>query len=103
MRSPGWVATTRRGLLAGLVDGVLFDQEWLLGMSLLAETAVALDDPAAATAIYEAMLPWAHLNAGDHPEGIRGAVARYLGLLAPSAQAAEAHFEAAPEMNARMG
>ena len=59
-----------------------FDQEWLYGMCLLAETAVILDDSAAAAALYPLLEPWSKLVAVDHPEGSRGSVARYLGLLA---------------------
>ena len=83
-----------------------FDAEWLYGMSLLAETSVAVEDAQTASVIYRLLLPWAALNAADHPEGIRGAVARYLGLLAASSSdwaTAESHFEAAVAMNERMG
>ena len=72
-----------------------FDQEWLWGMSLLAETAVLLDDRDSASALYDLLTPWASLNAGDHPEGIRGSVSRYLGMLAAMARRwrqAEQHF-----------
>ena len=85
---------------------VPFDAEWLYGMSLLAETSVAVEDAQTASVIYRLLLPWAALNAADHPEGIRGAVARYLGLLAASSSdwaTAESHFEAAVAMNERMG
>jgi hypothetical protein len=93
--------------LADLVAaGLPFDQEWLFGMSFLAETATLLGERAAAAALYPALRPWSVLNVADQGEGIRGAVARYLGLLAPLAghpQDAESHFEAAIEMNTRMG
>jgi tetratricopeptide (TPR) repeat protein len=75
-------------------------------MSLLAEASVLVGDAGPATILYEQLLPWADLNAGDHPEGIRGSVSRYLGLLAPAAgryDEAERHFEDAIGMNARMG
>jgi hypothetical protein len=52
------------------------------------------------------LLPWAGCNAADHAEGMRGAVSRYLGLLAPLAgreDEAGRHFEDALDMNARMG
>jgi len=71
-------------------------------MSFLAETAAAVDDRAAGAVLYEVLLPWGHLNAGDHPEGVRGSLARCLGLLAPSFEDAERHFEAALEHNERM-
>jgi tetratricopeptide (TPR) repeat protein len=52
------------------------------------------------------LVPWAEFNAGDHPEGIRGAVSRYLGLVATTTKRrdeAERHFESALTMNTRMG
>jgi DNA-binding SARP family transcriptional activator len=83
-----------------------FDQEWLYGMSLLAETAVLLDDTASAAVLYRLLLPWAALNVVDQAEGIRGSLARYLGMLAMTGKRcddAELHFEDALSMNARMG
>ena len=83
-----------------------FDQEWLYGMSLLAETSALLSDTDSATVLYRLLVPWAALNAGDHPEGIRGALSRYLGLLAMTTRRhdeAEQHFEDALTMNTRMG
>jgi tetratricopeptide (TPR) repeat protein len=83
-----------------------FDQEWLWAMSLLAETAVLADDPESVAAIYDALAPWAGLNAADHPEGIRGSVAGYLGMLASITERwadAERHFEDALAANERMG
>ena len=88
------------------VAALPFDQEWLYGMSLLAETAALLDDAEAAATLYPVLLPWAGLNAVDVAEGCRGAVSRYLGLLAATLgrrkDAAE-HFEHAIGMNERMG
>jgi DNA-binding SARP family transcriptional activator len=83
-----------------------FDQEWLFGMSLLAETAALLGETDSAAILYRLLLPWAALNAVDQAEGIRGSVARYLGLLATTTERwdeAELHFEDAVAMNARMG
>jgi tetratricopeptide (TPR) repeat protein len=83
-----------------------FDQEWLWGMSLLAETAVLLDDAVSAAILYRTLSPWHALNAVDHPEGIRGSVSRYLGLLAATLgrdDDAMRHFEDAIAMNERMG
>jgi DNA-binding SARP family transcriptional activator len=102
-------AEARRQLAALTDDEVSvlpFDQEWLFGMSLLAETAALLGDTSAASVLYRSLLPWEALNAVDVGEGIRGAVSRYLGLLATTtARRAEGerHFEAALAMNARMG
>jgi eukaryotic-like serine/threonine-protein kinase len=83
-----------------------FDQEWLYGMSLLAETSALMGDTDSAPIIYGLLLPWATFNAADYLEGIRGSVARYLGLLATTFtrwSAAARHFEDALEMNAMMG
>jgi hypothetical protein len=86
--------------------GMPFDSEWLYGMSMLAETCVAVGDTESAPVLYRLLVPWAALNAADHPEGIRGSVSRYLGLLATAMgdwPEAESHFEAALAMNERMG
>jgi tetratricopeptide (TPR) repeat protein len=83
-----------------------FDQEWLLGMSMLAETSALLRRRDSATVLYRLLTPWAELNVGDHPEAIRGSVARYLGILASAVERwddAELHFEAAIAANERMG
>jgi DNA-binding SARP family transcriptional activator/tetratricopeptide (TPR) repeat protein len=83
-----------------------FDQEWLFGMSLLAETSVLLGETRYAPVLYQLLVPWAALNVADVGEGIRGSVSRYLGLLAMlmrSSEQAELHFEDALEMNAKMG
>jgi DNA-binding SARP family transcriptional activator/tetratricopeptide (TPR) repeat protein len=88
------------------VSALPFDQEWLYGMSLLAETATLLGDTRGARVLYRRLLPWAPLNVADVGEGIRGSVSRYLGLLATRMQSweqAELHFEHALEMNTRMG
>jgi tetratricopeptide (TPR) repeat protein len=86
-------------------SAVPFDQEWLLAMSLLAETVALVGDDEQALVLYELVEPWAHLNAANPGEGIRGSMSRCLGLLAAIAgrwSAAESYFEAALEMNARM-
>jgi tetratricopeptide (TPR) repeat protein len=83
-----------------------FDQEWLYAMSLLAETAVLLGDAEPATALHRLLAPWSAFNAADWPEGMRGSIARYLGLLATPLERwdeAADHFKAALEMNERMG
>jgi hypothetical protein len=82
-----------------------FDQEWLYGMSLLADVAVALDDTRSATVLYRLLLPWASLNAADFPETTRGSVSRYLGLLAMTMghpEDAETHYQRAISMNREM-
>jgi predicted ATPase/DNA-binding SARP family transcriptional activator len=83
-----------------------FDMEWLLGMSLLAETAALLGEIDSASALYSLLLPWAALNVADTPEAIRGSVSRYLALLATTLRRfddAQRHFDFALQMNNRMG
>jgi len=75
-------------------------------MSLLAETSALLRDSDSAAVLYRLLIPWAALSAADWPEGIRGSVSRYLGILATTTERcedAELHFEAALAMNARTG
>jgi len=86
--------------------GMPFDQEWLYGMSLLAEVCHLLGDPASGVTLYRLLTPWAEFSAADHPEGFRGSVSRYLGLLATTIHSwdeAELHFKDALEANAEMG
>ena len=105
----GRLAEAKRTLDDLAVDdfsAVPFDQEWLLGMSLLAETSAVLGDTDSAAILYRLLVPWAAFNAADHPEGIRGSISRYLGLLATATERwteAAQHFEDAIEMNERMG
>src|SRR5207302_4846336 len=87
-------------------DAIPFDIEWLYGMSLLAETCAALEDRDAAAELYTQLSPYAHLNAVDVPEGMRGSVSRYLGLLARTMQRfddAEQHYQNALAMNQHLG
>jgi DNA-binding SARP family transcriptional activator len=86
--------------------GLPFDQEWLYGMSLLAEAAGLLGDSGSAAVLYPLLVPWASFSAADHPEGYRGSISRYLGLLATLTQSweeAERHFEVALATDARSG
>ena len=81
-----------------------YDQEWFFGMSLLADTAILLGDTARAAVLYRLLLPWSAVNASDHPEGFRGAIARDLARLAVLVERwddAEAHFEEALALNAK--
>ena len=83
-----------------------FDQEWLYGMSLLAETSALLGDADSAVVLYGLLAPWASFNAVDVAEGMRGSVARYLGMLAATMESwddAELQFEEALAMNEQMG
>jgi tetratricopeptide (TPR) repeat protein len=93
-------------MAAGGFAALPFDQEWLFGMSLLAETAWLVGDADSAATLYALLLPWAALNVVDQCEGMRGSLARYLGLLAATTgrpEDAERHFEAALAMNTRTG
>jgi DNA-binding SARP family transcriptional activator len=104
----GRSADARRELERLAVDdfAVLpFDQEWLFGMSFLAESSVALGDTDAAAALYRLLAPWAEYVAVDVAEGFRGSVSRDLGLLAAALERfddAEGHFEDALGVNERM-
>ena len=104
----GRLAEAQRALDELAVNGFAalpFDQEWLYGVSLLAETAVVLRDAAACCDLYRLLLPWHAFNAVDVAEGFRGSVARYLGLLATAAGMlgdAELHFEQALARNREM-
>jgi tetratricopeptide (TPR) repeat protein len=93
-------------LTAHRVAALPFDQEWLFGMALLAETCVRLGDAEAAAVLHELLVPWNELNAVDPAEGFMGSVSRYLGQLAAlmgrGGEAAR-HFDAAIAMNERMG
>lgn len=83
-----------------------FDQEWLFGMSLLAETSALLGDTESAYVLYELLAPWAALNVADQAEGIRGSLSRYLGMLAATTkrwEQGERRFQDAIAMNTRMG
>lgn len=83
-----------------------FDEEWLLGMSLLAEACASVGDGPQAAVIYQLLTPYAELSAVSAPEVSIGAVARVLGKLAATAgrwEQAEDHFENAIQLNARMG
>jgi tetratricopeptide (TPR) repeat protein len=105
----GRTAEAQRGLEELSTDGFAalpFDQEWLFAMSFLAETSATLIDQKSAAALYDLLAPWAELNAVDVAEGSRGAVSRYLGLLAAATGRpgqAGSHLEAAMAMNERMG
>jgi DNA-binding SARP family transcriptional activator len=82
------------------------DNDKLAGWCLLAEVCSSLDDSTHASRLYELLLPHASRNAVSHPVCAFGSVSRYLALLASTLgrfEDAERHFEAALEMNKRMG
>jgi tetratricopeptide (TPR) repeat protein len=105
----GRLAETRRTLdnLAGDEFSALpFDLEWLFGMSLLAKTCALLGETESAAVAYRLLLPWAAFTVVDVPEGFRGPVSRYLGILATMTNRwdkAELHFEEALETTERIG
>lgn len=82
------------------------DEEWLVGLSLLAEAASSLGDAEHAPALYDLLLPYSDRVAISYPEISIGCVARYAGLLAASMERwedAERCFEEALEVNRRIG
>ncbi|HEX5980966.1 MAG TPA: hypothetical protein VFY52_07760, partial [Thermoleophilaceae bacterium] len=82
------------------------DEEWLLGICLLAETCVLLEDAEHAAPLYQLLLPYASLNAIAVPQLALGSTSRPLGMLAAllsRLEAAERHFEEALRMDERMG
>jgi hypothetical protein len=82
------------------------DNEWLFGMSLMAEACHRLADVAAASTAYEQLAPFAGLHAIAHAEGSAGAVDRYLGLAAVTVDRlddAERHLTDAVRINEQMG
>ncbi len=82
------------------------DEAWLAGVGLLAEAANALTDPERAADLYELLHPWADRVAVSYGDFSTGSVSRNLGLLAETMERwddAEGHFEAALEMNERIG
>jgi eukaryotic-like serine/threonine-protein kinase len=102
-------ASAERGfseLAADDFGQIPLDTEWLYAMSLLAETSVLLHDVDRATQLYALLMPYAELNAANVPEGIRGSMRRYVGLLAATTERwddAERHFTLALDANERMG
>jgi DNA-binding CsgD family transcriptional regulator len=82
------------------------DNEWLFALTLLAETAVSLDDHPRAETLYEQLLPYAGLVALAASEVSVGPVDRPLGQLAAALGRrtdAVTHFEAAIAACKRMG
>jgi DNA-binding SARP family transcriptional activator len=99
-----------RAALAALLERDLsrthVDEEWLLGLSVLADVCAYLRDAGSAARLYVLLLPFRRLNALATLEVAVGAVARPLGVLATTTgrfDDAEAHFQAAIEMERRMG
>ena len=86
--------------------GLPFNEEWLLGLTLLADVCAALGDVPRAGRLYELLLPYRELHAVGQVEISLGAVARALGKLAATAgrcEQATRHFEAAIRLNEQSG
>jgi DNA-binding SARP family transcriptional activator/tetratricopeptide (TPR) repeat protein len=82
------------------------DEEWVFGLSLLAEVSDRLGDAPRSARLYELLAPFAGRNVLSVPDVAAGSVARTLGVLAAATgrwEAADAHFEEALAMNLRMG
>jgi DNA-binding SARP family transcriptional activator len=93
-------------LAAGDFTELPFNEEWLLGMTLLADVCTALGDVPRSVRLYQLLLPYRELHAVVVPEISLGAVARPLGRLAATAgrfEQATQHFEAAIQLNQRSG
>ena len=83
-----------------------FDEEWLVGAGLLAETASALGATGHAATLHRLLAPYGDRIAVSYPEISTGAVARNLGLLATALgrwDEAEGRFAAAIALNERAG
>jgi hypothetical protein len=79
---------------------------WLATMSCIADAIHLLGDRARAAQVYELLLPFADQNITAAHVGSRGSVSEWLAILAATMghpETAEAHFDAALAMNARMG
>jgi hypothetical protein len=97
--------TTFEGLAAGGFGELPRDEDWLLGMTLLAEVCAQLGDTRRAAALYDLLLPYAERIAVSPPNLSTGCVSRSLGLLLTTLSRfdeAEWHFRGAQEAHARM-
>jgi tetratricopeptide (TPR) repeat protein len=93
-------------LAQGEFSAVPFDEEWLVSIVLLSETAITLRDARAAAVLYELLVVYADRVATSIPEISIGSVSHYLGRLATMLERwedAERHFDAALELNERIG
>ena len=95
-----------RAIAADGFSKLPFDEEWLVSMSLLAETAARVGDAERAAEIHERLRPYSDRIAVSLPEVSVGAVARYLGLTATTMMRwddAERYLRSAQEIHARIG
>lgn len=87
-------------------EALPLDNEWLFSVSALCEVCGVLGDAAAAETLYAQLAPYAGYNVYNYPEVSVGSASRLLGILATVLgrwEEAADHYEAAVEMNARMG
>ncbi|MFL5869046.1 MAG: BTAD domain-containing putative transcriptional regulator [Thermoleophilaceae bacterium] len=92
-------------LAAGDFAALPFDDDWLVAMTLLAETAAALRDVERADRLYRRLQSYGDRVAIAIAAISTGAVARSLGLLTATSESwddSERHFEQALEINARI-
>jgi tetratricopeptide (TPR) repeat protein len=105
----GYTAEAHEALEALAADGFAglpFDEEWLVSLGLLAETATTLGDVERAADLYQRLLPYGDRVAYCYLEFSIGSVARYLGLSASTMERwddAERHFGDALHVNERVG
>jgi DNA-binding CsgD family transcriptional regulator/tetratricopeptide (TPR) repeat protein len=105
----GMETDARRELARIRADGLdqLRPSLWLASLSYLADSCAALGDAELGAEVYSELLPWAGGNVMiGHLVLCYGAADRYLGMLAAVLGEwadAEAHFEAALELNGRLG
>jgi tetratricopeptide (TPR) repeat protein len=81
------------------------DAEWMFSMALLAAPVAGVGDADAAAIVYRLLEPFAHTYAVAPVEGVFGALARGLGVLASALgrhDDAERHLEAAIALERRM-
>jgi hypothetical protein len=82
------------------------DNEYLFSLAFATDAVARLEDVSAAAVLYDLLVPYAHLNAGNADEVATGSVSRTLGILATVLSRWEdgaQHFEAAAQHNDRMG
>jgi hypothetical protein len=93
-------------LAAGHFRELPRDEDWLMGMTLLAEVCAHLGDVRSAGVLYEILLPYAGRIALSPPNVSTGSLSRSLGLLSGTLSRwdeAEQHLGNALEAHTRMG
>jgi hypothetical protein len=98
--------STFERLAAGGFGELPRDEDWLFGMTLIAELCAHLGDSRRAATLHELLLPYADRMALSPPNVSTGSVSRSLGLLLATMarwDEAEQHFRTAQEAHVRMG